>query len=155
MASLYQINQAILEAVDPETGEIIDAEQLDALMMAREEKIEGVALWFKNLESDIEAYKAEKKAFEDRIAAAERRRDGLREWLTNALQGQKFSTSKCFVTFRSSKKVEITDENALSELFVRVKTVREPDKKAIYNAFKAGIEVSGACLVENRSISIK
>lgn len=155
MASLYQINAAILEAVDPETGEIIDAEKLDALMMEREQKLEGIACWVKNLESDIEAYKAEKKAFEERIAAAERRRDGLKDYLSTVLQGQKFSTARCFVSFRRSKKVEITDENALSELFVRVKTVREPDKKAIGDALKKGAEISGARLVENQSIQIK
>lgn len=155
MATLYQIDAAIMACIDQETGEIIDGAQLDALMMAREEKIEGIACWVKNLESDIEAYKAEKKAFEERIAAAERRRDGLKDYLSSVLQGQKFSTARCFVSFRSSKRVEITDENALSELFVRVKTVREPDKKAIGNALKAGIEVNGARMVENTSINIK
>lgn len=155
MPSLYQIDAAIMACIDQETGEIIDGAQLDALMMEREQKLEGIACWIKNLESDIEAYKAEKKAFEERIAAAERRRDGLKDYLSNVLQGQKFSTARCFVSFRSSKKVEITDENALSELFVRVKTVREPDKKAIGDALKKGAEISGARLVENQSIQIK
>lgn len=155
MASLYQIDAAILACIDQETGEIIDGAQLDALMMEREAKIENVALWLKNLDADIVAFEAEKKAFEDRIAAARRRRDSLKTYLTDALQGQKFSTSKCFVTFRTSKAVEIVDESALPELFLRVKTEKVPDKKAIGDALKKGAEISGARLVENTSINIK
>ena len=155
MASLYSIDAAILACIDQETGEIVDPAQLDALMMERETKIENVALWLKNLDADILAFEAEKKAFEDRIAAAKRRRDSLRTYLTDALQGQKFSTSKCFVTFRKSKAVEIIDESALPEMFLRVKTTKEPNKKAISDALKGGAEISGARLVENTSINIK
>lgn len=155
MSTLYQIDAGIMACIDQETGEIIDGEQLDALMMAREEKLEGIACWVKNLESDIEAYKAEKKAFEERIAAAERRRDGLKSYLANVLKGQKFSTRKCFVSFRSSKAVEITDESALPELYVRVKTVREPDKKAIGDALRKGEAIGGAKLIENTSVNIR
>ena len=155
MSTLYQIDAAIMACIDQETGEIIDSEKLTELMIAREDKIEGVALWIKNLDSDILAYEAEKKAFEERIAAAKRRRDGLKDWLTGVLQGEKFSTSRCFVTFRKSKAVEIVDEAALPEMFVRVKTERAPDKKAIGDALKKGTEVNGARLVENQSINIK
>lgn len=63
MASLYQIDQAILECLDAETGEIIDAEKLDALFMEKNQKIENIALWIKNLQADALAYKAEKDAF--------------------------------------------------------------------------------------------
>ena len=47
MASLYEINAAIMGCVDLETGEIIDVEQLQALQLEREQKIENVALWCK------------------------------------------------------------------------------------------------------------
>ena len=63
MANLYEINQAITECIDNETGEIIDVEKLEELQLEREAKIENVALWYKNLLSDAEAYKAEKNAF--------------------------------------------------------------------------------------------
>ena len=36
MRPLYEIDAAILEAVDQETGEILDVEKLDALQMERE-----------------------------------------------------------------------------------------------------------------------
>ena len=66
MATLYEIDAGILSCIDVETGEVLDPEKLEALQMEREEKIESVALWYKNLCSDAEAYKAEKQAFASR-----------------------------------------------------------------------------------------
>lgn len=43
MASLYEIEQSILDCIDTETGEIIDAEKLNELMLEKEVKIENVA----------------------------------------------------------------------------------------------------------------
>ncbi len=45
MATLYEIDAAIMDCVDAETGEIIDEEQLTTLLMERSAKLEGVALW--------------------------------------------------------------------------------------------------------------
>lgn len=36
--NLYEIDNAILECVDQETGEIIDTDKLTSLQMARDEK---------------------------------------------------------------------------------------------------------------------
>ena len=59
MASLYEINQAIMDCMDMETGEILDVQQLDALQMQLEDKLEGIGCWIKNLEAEAAAYKAE------------------------------------------------------------------------------------------------
>ena len=52
MRALYEINADILSCVDLETGEILDTEKLDALQIEREAKLEGVALWVKDLKGD-------------------------------------------------------------------------------------------------------
>ena len=44
MATLYEINQGIIDCVDMETGEIIDAEKLAELQINRKDKIENIAL---------------------------------------------------------------------------------------------------------------
>ena len=49
MSTLYEIDRAIMNCCNQETGEMIDQEALDALMMQRTEKLESVALWIKNL----------------------------------------------------------------------------------------------------------
>ena len=48
MANLYEINEQILNCVDMETGEIIDADKLQDLQLAFDEKVEGIA-YHKNM----------------------------------------------------------------------------------------------------------
>lgn len=155
MANLYEIDRAIMACCDFETGEIIDQERLDALQMERDEKIEAVALWVKNLESDALAYNAEKKAFAEREAAAIRKADSLKKWLANALDGQKFNTSKCAVSFRRSNKVEVTDLDSIPKEYMRETVTFEPDKVVIKELLKIGVEVSGCRLVEAFNTQIK
>ena len=155
MASLYEIDQAILACVDFETGEVIDQEQLDNLMMERCDKIESVALWVKNLESDAAAYKAEKEAFADREKKATEKAKRLKEWLARVCEGEKFSTAKCAVSFRRSESVEIVSVDEIPDEYIRVKMTSEPDKVAIKDAIKSGIEIGGCQLVSKLSTSVK
>lgn len=152
--TLYEIDQQLLDCIDLETGEIIDAEKLTALQMERDEKIENVALWIKDLKAEIDALKAEKQAFADRQKSAERTLESLNKWLTSALAGEKFKTTKVAVSFRKTKSVQIDNILDLDESFLRYKDP-EPDKKAIKDAIEAGKAVKGAQLVENTSISVK
>lgn len=152
--TLYEIDQQLLDCIDLETGEIIDAEKLNALMMERDEKIEKVALWIKELKAEAEALKAEKQSFADRQRAAENKIESLKKWLADALNGEKFKTTKVAVSFRKTKSVDVPDIFALDENYVKY---AEPtaDKAAIKKAIEAGETVKGAQLVENVSISIK
>lgn len=155
MASLYEIDQAIMECIDWESGEILDAERLDALQMERQEKVESVALWIKNLSSDAIAYKAEKDAFAEREKAALKKIESLKAWLAGALDGQKFSTWRCAVTFRKSEAVEIEDETLLPPELKTEKITYSPNKTAIKEAIKAGEEIPGCKLVERMNPTIK
>lgn len=155
MASLYEIDMQILSCIDQETGEMIDPERLENLFMERNQKIENVALWIKNLQSDVLAFEAEKKAFEKRKKDAENKIEGLKKWLAMALQGDKFSTGKCAVSFRRSEQVDIPDESLVPKEFMKEKIKYEPDRTAIKNAIKAGQEISGCLLIENLNAQIK
>ena len=155
MASLYEIDQAILECLDFETGEILDAERLNALQMERQEKVESVALWIKNLSADAVAYKAEKDAFAEREKAALKKIESLKNWLSWALEGQKFSTWRCAVTFRKSEAVEIEDDCNLPQYLLNEKVTYTPNKTAIKEAIKAGEEIPGCKLVERMNPTIK
>ena len=155
MANLYDIDRAIMACVDAETGEIIDAEALDALMLQREDKLEGVALWIKNLLADAQAYKAEKEAFAARQKAAEAKAESLKRYLASILQGEKFSTAKCAISFRRSVSVEVEDIKLVPVELLRVKTEIEPDKTAIKAAIASGREITGCRLVENLNTQIK
>lgn len=156
---LYEIDNAILECIDMETGEIIDAEKLDALNMERDAKIENVVLWIKDLKAEAEAIKQEKLALADRQRVAENKAESLKKWIAYALDGQKFSTAKCAVSFRNTESVEVTEEglenlmNGHDDLLTYKQP--EPNKKAIKQAIKDGLSVAGVQLVQNVSTIIK
>ena len=155
MANLYEIDQAIMECLDADTGEIVDPERLDALFMERNLKIENVALWVKNLLSDAEAIKTEKDALADREAKCRKKADDLKLWLAKALEGQKFSTARCAVSFRKSTRLEVSDPGSIpAELMVETITTK-PDASKIKALLKEGQLVDGCRLVENLNTQIK
>ena len=152
--TLYEIDAAILDCIDAETGEVVDADKLNDLQMEREEKVEAVALWIKDLTAEAAALKAEKQAFSERQAAAEKKAESLRKWLSDALAGQKFKTTRVAVSFRKTESVDVPDVWALDDSFLKY---AEPtaDKAKIKAAIKAGETVTGAELVEGISVTIK
>ena len=157
--TIYEIDQAIMECVDLETGEIIDTEQLDKLQMERDTKLENVACWIKELKAEAEAIKTEKQALAERQKVAENKAESLKKWLAYALQGEKFKTPKCAISFRKSEAVEVTDEglNNLMKEHDELLTYKapEPNKTAIKQAIKDGLNVAGIQLVQNISTIIK
>ena len=157
--TIYEIDQAITECVDLETGEIIDTEQLDKLQMERDTKLENVACWIKDLKAEAEALKNEKQALAERQRVAENKAESLKKWLAYALQGEKFKTPKCVISFRKTEAVEVTDEglNNLMKEHDELLTYKapEPNKAAIKQALKDGLSVEGVQLVQNTSVIIK
>ena len=154
MATLYEIESAIYNCVDGETGEVIDEEKLNALMMERSAKLESVALWIKNLESDAAAIKAERDNLDKRMKSAETKAKSLRNWLTNALNFQPFETAKVRISFRKSTTTEV-DAELLPKKWSVKKITYTPDKAAIKTALLAGKKIKGASLVEHQNIQIK
>ena len=154
MASLYQIEEAIMDCVDTETGEIIDLERLDQLQIDRDAKIENIALFIKNLLSDAAGIKAEKDNLAQRQKAAENKANNLKKYLAGYLAGQKFSTSRVAISFRKSESVNVQELEALPKEYLKYKDP-EPDKTAIKAALKAGKEVPGAEIVQSQNIQIK
>ena len=157
--TIYEINEQILNCIDSETGEIIDIDRLNDLQLERDAKIENVACWIKELKAEAEAIKAEKLALAERQKVAENKAESLKKWLAYALQGEKFKTAKCSVSFRKTESVEVTDEG-LSNLMkehdeLLTYKAPEPNKKAIKDAIKDGLSVEGVQLVQNTSTIIK
>lgn len=153
--NLYEINSQILDCIDPETGEVMDIDRLEALNMAKAEKVDNVACWIKNLEADVLAFEAQEKAFADRKAAAKRKIDSLKHYLTDALGGQNFSSDRCAVSFRRSKAVSVLDEAVVPAEYMTEKITRTPNKTAIAALLKTGAAVPGCELVERMNPSVK
>ena len=163
MRALYEIDQAILDCVDAETGEILDGEKLTALQMEREEKLEGVALWVKDLAAEAEAVKAEADKLTARKRALDNKIAAIKMWLLVALDGGKLKTARCNVYPTHSQKLAVEDE---AELVKFLETLDEPErflrfrepelrKDEIKKALKADFMIPGASLEETESVVIK
>ena len=109
--TLYEIDQNIMALID-EDGEITNPEAFDELQITRSEKLEGIACWIKNLKADAAAIKAEEDALAERRRTIENKIKSLSEFLSNALAGQKFSTPRVSVSYRTSKALEIAEKAA-------------------------------------------
>lgn len=160
--TLYEINQSLLNCVtvedgttvNTETGEVIDIEALEALELARDEKIRNIALWIKNLKSDITALDNEEKAFKSRKEAAKRKAEQLSEYLSFVLNGEKVTGTDFAISWRKSTAVNVLDEKALPPTFL-IPQPPKVDKTGISKALKAGQEVAGAELIERQNMTIK
>ena len=113
--TLWEIDEALLECIDTDTGEILDFERLDELQLAREAKLENIALYIKNLQADAEAIREEEKALAERRKAKENRAASLKDYLSKALDGNNFETARVRLSFRSSQNVNIEDEFGVVE----------------------------------------
>lgn len=154
--TIYEINEAIMECVDVETGEIIDLDRLNALEMERDRKISNVACWIKDLKAEAEAIKAEKQALEKRQKAAENKAESLKGWLQSILQGEKFKDARCSISYRKSERVDFSDSFDLDSLPDSMKKVTiEPRKTEIKDYLKTGATIEGVELVESSNIQIR
>ena len=155
MSSLYEINNQLLACTDQETGEIIDTEQFELLQMDRNDKLESIALWHKNLLAEAKAYKAEKDSFADKQKRAENKAESLKKYLDSALQGSKFGTTRVDISYRKSTNVEVADIELLPNDYKKSITTVSADKVELAKALKAGEIINGATLIENNNIQIK
>ena len=163
MRPLYEIDAEILAAVDQETGEILDAEKLDALQMERETKLEGVSLWVKDLTAEANAVKEEADKLTARKRALDNKITALKSWLLIALNGEKLKTPRCNVYQTHSTRVSVDDE---AELIKFLETLDEPErflrfrepelrKDEIKKALKDDVIIPGASLETTESVVIK
>jgi hypothetical protein len=136
--------------VDTETGEVISQEEFDQLNIDREEKIESVVLWIKNLKAEAKAIKDEEENLAKRRKSLESKADSLTRFISRILMGSKFKTTRASVSYRKSKSVNIIGD--VPEEFLRVKT--EPNKTAI-KEYLATESCDWAEMQENKSVVIK
>lgn len=160
--NLYQIDAEIMRAfesaMDPDTGEIVDAEAyaaLDRLSVERDNKIENILLWIKDLKSDADQLKKEKMAFAERQKIAERKCESLTRYVSGVLSGQKFKTAKVEASWRKSE-VVIYDGD-IANLPEKFKKYADPElkKTELKKALKDGEEIDGARLEQRSNLQIK
>jgi len=160
--TLYEIDSRITGLIDPETGEVEDYGTLAALAMERNQKLENMACWIKNMKADVAGITGEVKALQDRKKVIENRMERITEYLKTALDGQKFETARCSVSYRKSAAVEVdAPESTISFLersghddCIKYKPP-EISKTGLKDLIKSGVEVPGCHIEEKLNMAIK
>ena len=161
MSTLYEINEQILRrvkdgdmVVDTETGEVIDAAALDALQMARDEKLTNIGKWILDLKADAKAIREREISLAERRKAKENKAEQLMDYMNMILAGKKFECADFKASYRKSQAVEVTDAEKIPAPYL---IIQEPkvDKAGIKKALKTGEDIPGAKLVERNNLSIR
>lgn len=158
---LYEISDAIRAAldhidVDPETGEILNADNLHAVEAEASDKVEATALYLRELDAEAKAAKDEADRMIARVKSMQKRSDYLKSMLLDALHATgKVKTARVTVSIRTTQAVEVSEGADLPEAYTTVKTTVSPNKVAIKQALLDGVEVPGCSLEARESVSIR
>lgn len=156
--TIYEIDNAILQLIDPETGELLDYDAFASLNMERDTKIENMVLWVKDLRAEENAIASEIASLKKRKESAGKKADRLEEYLAEILGGNKWSSPKAVITFRNTPSVQVDDGFVAWALLNNDSLLSykepEPSKKAI-KAYLADHECDYARMVVNQSMTIK
>jgi hypothetical protein len=152
---LYEIEQAILECVDGDTGEIIDVDRLNQLAIDKRTKIDNIISWYKQLAAEVTAIENEVKALKERQNHKITKSESLKQWLGDVLNGSIFESSRNFVSWRKSDEVYIFDEAKVPDEYKDEKIETCISKSDIKKAIKNNIDVAGAVLIYKNNIQIK
>ena len=147
--------------IDAETGELISVSQaLDALRMEREEKIENVACFVKNLSAEAAAILKEEDELIKRRKAAETKAANLKSWLLAAMTREdgttdKLKTGRVAVSVKRNPPSTVVDDALLPSTYTVAKITYQANKELIKRELLSGGEVPGARLEYGRSVVIK
>lgn len=165
--NLYEINKNIedlldrmFEEVDEETGEVKRelVTELAELNQARDEKLDNIGCYLKNLQAEYLAIKAEITNLKDRLQSKENKIERLKAYVAQDLiaHGEsKKESARVVFSFRTSKSINVTDEDKLPVYLKTEKVEWVPNKKAIKEAIEGGEEVAGAEIIVNQNLQIK
>ena len=160
--TLYEIKaeleNAILNCIDEETGEILDIEKMNEIEEQYEAKIDAIISIIKSKKAEALAIKNEEDALNKRRKHLEKEAESLASYLDSALAGEKFKNERHSVSYRASKSVQIDMDaflkNEDADLYLNYKAP-EPNKTAIKKAIESGIVFDGAEIIEKMNIQIK
>lgn len=162
--SLFEIDRSIRDFLDNlpvDKDGCISADalkDLEKMQGIRKNKLEAVALYYKELKAEADAIKAEADNLDKRAKATANKAERIKEYLSMSMLSNgdnNLETSRCKVTFRPSEKVVITNIDILDSRFIKVKVDHDADKTAIKEAIKNGEKVEGAYLENHKNIQIK
>lgn len=168
--TLYQLNEqfeelwAVMDDIPADDPDALEAfyTTLEGIQMERDEKIESIACFIKQLNADAAALKAEADALTERKKSKEKKSERLKEMLLSAMTDtntKRLDLPRAKLTVRQNPpSVVIRDlEPLVTSAYLKPRKITESDidKTAIKAAIQSGEEVEGAELETRTSLLIK
>jgi len=159
---IYEIKKAYLdcydEAIDPETGEVLEEqlnyEKLMALEDAYDDKMDGIGAWIKNMSAEAKALKAEEDSLKRRRSALERKVDGLKTFLVNVCDGRRGGGTRAKISFVEGEYLVKPSDSKIPDQYRKDSVTRVADTEKIREALRNGIEIPG-CRLNRWSVRIR
>ncbi len=166
---LYEITKEVkafeelyLECIDEETGEITNSEVLEELQKGIETELEkkssGLIKYFKNEESTLDMIDAEIKRLQGLKKSKEKKIKDFKSFIVYNLSNmgiKKVETELGNLSLRTSKAVEIINEELIPQEYITEVVEKKISKADIKKALESGLEVAGATIKENLNLQIK
>lgn len=161
---IYNIDALVGDAaakvqINPETGEIEGATELEALLAQGEEKVLNCGRYLATRTRALEAMKEHIKDVQARIKAEEKRQSYLRSMMLRAVRALSTTSLEApdiVVKLRSlPPSVFIENEELIPSKYFELKQDMILDKRAVLNDLKAGREVKGCSLSRGFKVEIK
>lgn len=110
-----------------------------------------------------QAIKEEADTLNERRKALENKAERLKSYLSLALDGEKFQTARCSVTFRKTSSIQVSNPEALIRWLeqngydAECVKYKEPEvsKTGIGKLIKEGVPVPYASIEQGRSVGVK
>lgn len=165
MSTLYQLTaqrlelQGKLESLNLDDVTVADTLEGDSTEIAA--KIEDYGFVIRNLESFVGAIKEEENRLADRRKANEKKVTRIKEWLLSNMVACGITKIECSVfsvTVRQNPgSVIIDNDKLIPDEFMTVPElpVPAPNKKAIAQAIKDGLDVPGCHIEKSQRVEIK
>lgn len=159
--NLFNIQQQYLSIANQlSEGEVTP--ELEQELIINEAQLQEKAVNYgyviKQLGHEVNAVNEEIKRLTDIKKRNEKTIERMETAISNAMQLygiEKVDSSFLKLSFRKSESVEIVNEAQLAPEYITTKTTTAPNKNAIKDAIKQGVEVEGAVIVTNFNLQIK
>lgn len=160
--TLYSISGEMLRAIrnyqSADSQEEVQAAalELDKLEIARDEKLAGCCAYLQNLRAEVDMLDSELARLTARKNTITKRADSFKEYIGVCLSpGEKWSNALHQISWRNSEALEIEPNARIPEAYIRVKEVREPDKRQIIQDLKCGASIPGCRVILRQHLVIK
>lgn len=160
MSNLFELNDQFRELsqrddLDP----TVMKDTLDAIDDTRKDKLENLATWADQLKSEINFIEDKQRTWRDELSYRKNKLQWIKQYMTDVLDDagiKRFDTENHLLSVRNFKASAVIDDaKKLPEAYTIQKVESHPNKVAIYKVLKAGQEVPGAHLKNNRSTVIR